>query len=77
LKYDLFLCVQDLTLVGASYLHSVGLSARISKIAAVEGNGRQYCPSANKKWQKRWPAVFKVVNGEIETGILTKAGLGH
>ena len=46
-KHGMFLCVQDLTCPGASFLHSATLSARIPTVAAVEGNARQYVPAAN------------------------------
>lgn len=77
LKYNLFLCVQDLTLVGASFLHSAGLCARIPRVAAIEGNGRQYCPSANASWENRWHPIFRVSDGTLGTGCLTLPGLGH
>ncbi|HNQ35739.1 MAG TPA: enolase C-terminal domain-like protein, partial [bacterium] len=77
LKYGLFLCVQDLTLVGESYLHSIGLGARVPKIAAVEGNGRQYCPVANTEGLKKWPEAFTVKQGSIVTANLVRPGLGH
>lgn len=77
LKYNLFLCVQDLTLVGASFLHSAGLCARVPRVAAIEGNGRQYVPAANKGWEEHWPSVFKVRDGTLGTGALTLNGLGH
>ena len=48
-KFRLFLCVQDLTCPGASFLHSASLSARIPTVAAIEGNARQYCPAANAR----------------------------
>ena len=54
-KYGMFLCVQDLTCPGASFLHSASLSARIPTIAAIEGNARQYCPVANRGWADRFP----------------------
>lgn len=76
LKWHLFLCVQDLTLVGASFLHSAGLCARVPRVAAVEGNGRQYCPAGNHGWVERWPGVFCPRDGTIETGCLTGVGLG-
>lgn len=75
-KYNLFLCVQDLTCPGASFLHSAGLAAHIPTIAAIEGNGRQYCPSANQGWKDRFPGVFTVRDGTIETGCLDGPGLG-
>ena len=55
-KYGMFLCVQDLTCPGASFLHSATLSARIPTVAAIEGNGRQYCPAANAGWADAFPA---------------------
>lgn len=77
LKHDLFLCVQDLTLVGDAFLHSAGLCARLPKIAAIEGNGRQYCPAANLDWAREWPGLFEISDGTIGTGVLTRPGLGH
>lgn len=77
IKYNLFLCVQDLTLIGASMLHSAGLCARVPKVAAIESNGRQYCPSGNKGWEDEWPLLFKVTDGMLGTGCLTLTGLGH
>ncbi|HEV3417883.1 MAG TPA: mandelate racemase/muconate lactonizing enzyme family protein, partial [Pirellulales bacterium] len=46
-KYGMFLCVQDLTCPGASFLHSASLAARVPGVAAIEGNARQYCPAGN------------------------------
>jgi L-alanine-DL-glutamate epimerase-like enolase superfamily enzyme len=75
-KRGMFLCVQDLTCTDASFLHSAGLAARIPTVAAIEGNGRQYCPSANRGWEDRFPTVFKVNGGRIETRVLDGVGLG-
>ena len=74
-KYGLFLCVQDLTCVGASFLHSATLSARIPTVAAIEGNGRQYCPAGNVGWDQRYPGMFNITDGTVETGLLCGAGL--
>ena len=41
-KYQMFLCVQDLTCPGASFIHSAGLAAHVPGVAAIEGNSRQY-----------------------------------
>jgi hypothetical protein len=73
---NLFLCVQDLTCPGASFLHSAGLSARIPGVVAVEGNARQYCPEANRGWGKKYPGLFVIRDGTVETGVLTGPGLG-
>ena len=75
-KFDMFLCVQDLTCIGFSFLHSASLAARIPGIAAIEGNGRQYCPAGNAAWETPYPGMFKLQNGTVATGILTEAGLG-
>lgn len=74
-KYNMFLCVQDLTCPGASFLHSATLSARIPTVAGIEGNGRQYCPAANKPWENRYPSMFQITDGTLSTAVLTGAGL--
>jgi len=75
-KRNLFLCVQDLTCPGASFLHSASLAARIPTVAAIEGNGRQYCPAGNAGWSEEYPSMFDISNGQVGTGSLTKDGLG-
>ncbi len=75
-KNNMFLCVQDLTCPGYSFLHSASLAARIPGIAAIEGNGRQYCPGPNKKWAKQFPAMFNITDGTVGTGTLNGIGLG-
>lgn len=75
-KYRMFLCVQDLTCPGASLIHSAGLAAHIPGVAAIEANARQYVPAANKGWEERFPGVFDVRDGYVNTGILTGPGLG-
>ena len=75
-KYGMFLCVQDLTCPGASLIHSAGMAAHVPGVAAIESNARQYVPAANMPWQARFPGVFRVSDGTIETGALTGLGLG-
>jgi L-alanine-DL-glutamate epimerase-like enolase superfamily enzyme len=75
-KLGMFVCVQDLTCPGASFLQSASLAARIPTVAAIEGNSRQFCPAANKSWAKKYPNLFKVNNGTVATGALNKLGLG-
>jgi L-alanine-DL-glutamate epimerase-like enolase superfamily enzyme len=75
-KFDMFLCVQDLTCPGASFMHSCSLAARIPGVAAIEGNARQYCPAANEKCANRFPGLFTVKSGKIDTSLLTQPGLG-
>lgn len=75
-KYRLFLCVQDLTCPGASFLHSASLAARIPGVAAIEGNGRQYCPAGNIGWSDTYPGMFKIDQGTLDTSLLNDPGLG-
>ena len=75
-KYKMFLCVQDLTCPGASFLHSASLAARVPGVSAIEGNARQYCPAGNSHWTERFPAIFKISDGTIGTHVLNGPGLG-
>ena len=75
-KYEMFLCVQDLTCPGASLIHSAGLAAHVPTVAAIESNSRQYVPVANKPWESEFPGIFRVTKGEMDTSILTGLGLG-
>jgi L-alanine-DL-glutamate epimerase-like enolase superfamily enzyme len=75
-KFNMFLCVQDLTCPGYSFLHSASLAARIPGVAAIEGNSRQYCPAANKKWTREFPPMFEIKDGSVGTGVLNGLGLG-
>ncbi|HIF34559.1 MAG TPA: hypothetical protein EYG57_06670 [Planctomycetes bacterium] len=75
-KHNLFLCVQDLTCVGSSFLHSASLAARIPSVAAIEGNGRQYCPAGNAGWDEQYPSMFQIEAGTVGTHSLDGNGLG-
>ena len=75
-KFGMFLCVQDLTCPGYSFLHSASIAAHIPGVAAVEGNGRQYCPAGNRPWAKRFPMMFDITDGTVGTGTLNGIGLG-
>jgi L-alanine-DL-glutamate epimerase-like enolase superfamily enzyme len=75
-KYGMFLCVQDLTCPGASLIHSAGLAAHVPGVAAIESNARQYVPAANQPWEERFPGLFRITDGTMETGLLTGPGLG-
>lgn len=75
-KFDMFLCVQDLTCSGFSFLHSASLAARIPTVTAIEGNGRQYCPGPNRPYTRRLPSMFDITDGTVGTGCLDDLGLG-
>ena len=74
-KYGMFLCVQDLTCVGASLIHSAGLAAHIPGVAAIESNGRQYCPAANEPWATSHPGIMRITDGTMATESLIGLGL--
>ena len=75
-KMGMFLCVQDLCCPGASLIHSAGIAAHVPGVAAIESNSRQYCPDANRGWEDRFPGIFKVHDGAMNTSRLTGLGLG-
>jgi len=75
-KYKMFLTVQDLTCPGASLVHSAGIAAHVPSVAGLEANSRQYMPAANKPWESRFPGLFHITDGTLETSSLVKPGLG-
>jgi hypothetical protein len=75
-KFNLFRCVQDLTCVGASLIQSASIAAHIPGVAAIESNGRQYCPAANAAWDAKFPGVFTITDGTMNTALLNGPGLG-
>jgi L-alanine-DL-glutamate epimerase-like enolase superfamily enzyme len=75
-KYGMFLCVQDLTCPGASLIHSAGIAARVPGNAGIEANARQFVPGASQAWEPRFPGLFTIRDGAMNTGQLTGPGLG-
>jgi L-alanine-DL-glutamate epimerase-like enolase superfamily enzyme len=75
-KFNMFMCMQDLTCPGASLLQSVSLAAHIPPITAVESNARQYLPAANLPWEERFPGIFRVKDGKFQPSSLDGPGLG-
>jgi len=73
----LFLCVQDLTCVGMSLLHSASLAAHLPGVAAIESNGRQYCPAGNEPWMDAFGPMFEIREGSVPTRLLDGPGLGY
>lgn len=76
-KYKLFLCVQDLTCPGDSFLQSAAIAAHLPAAAAVEGNARQFCPKGNALWAKRFPGMFSITDGTVRTADLIGNGIGY
>jgi L-alanine-DL-glutamate epimerase-like enolase superfamily enzyme len=73
--HNLFLCVQDLTCPGISFLESASLAARVG-VDGLEANARQFCPAANEPAAKEHPEALKLVNGNVISGNLMGKGLG-
>jgi L-alanine-DL-glutamate epimerase-like enolase superfamily enzyme len=74
-KYKMFRCVQDLTCPGAALVHSVGIAAHVPGASTLEANAREYVPSASKGWEKRYPGIFNVRDGYLDTTGLNGPGL--
>lgn len=74
--HKMFLCVQDLTCPGASFIQSAGLAAHVPGVAGIEANAREYVPAANREWERRFRGVFDIRDGQIATGAITGPGLG-
>jgi L-alanine-DL-glutamate epimerase-like enolase superfamily enzyme len=75
-KNKMFLCVQDLTCPGASLIQSASLAAHVPGVAAIEANARQFMPAANEAWIGRFPGIFKITDGTMDTSELNGKGLG-
>ncbi len=75
-KEKMFLCVQDLTCPGASLIQSASLAAHVPGVAAIEANSRQFMPAANEAWKSRFPGIFRITDGTMDTSELTAPGLG-
>ena len=75
-KYEMFLCVQDLTCPGASLIHSAGIAAHVPAVAGIEANARQYVPAANEPWRHRFPGIFTITGGYMRTADIGGPGLG-
>jgi L-alanine-DL-glutamate epimerase-like enolase superfamily enzyme len=69
--------VQDLTNMGISLVHSVGMAARLHTLMGVEANSRQFFPAANALEAAVHPNVFQPVDGLLSTRSLGATGLGY
>jgi len=74
-KYKMFRCVQDLTCPGAAFVHSAGIACHVPGVSAVEANAREYVPAANRGWEQRFPGLFQIRNGYLDTSVLNGPGL--
>ena len=57
-------------------VHGIVEARAVPGVAAIEGNGRQYCPAGNRGWEDRYPTMFHITDGALGTGALDGPGLG-
>jgi L-alanine-DL-glutamate epimerase-like enolase superfamily enzyme len=75
-KFGMFLCLQDLTCPGASLIHSASIGAHVPGADTIEANARQYVPSANEPWVAKFPGLFVIKDGTMDTSSLSSQGIG-
>ena len=75
-KQGIFLAGGDMSCPGAALIQTACLQARVPGLTSLEANARQFLPAANKAWEARFPGMFRVTDGMIRTGELTRPGLG-
>lgn len=75
-EFKMYMTAQDLTCPGASLIQSAGIAAHVAVIDTLESNAREYVPAANEAWREKFPGLFKVSDGKLQTGSLAGAGLG-
>lgn len=74
-KFGMYMTAQDLTCPGASLIQSAGIAAHVPQIDTLESNAREYVPSANRPWLKKFPGLFEVRDGKLHTAALKALGL--
>ena len=75
-EFKMYMTAQDLTCPGASLIQSAGIASHVSQIDTLESNSREYVPSGNRAWLKKFPGLFEVRDGKLDTANLTGPGLG-
>lgn len=74
-EFKMYLTAQDLTCPGASLIQSAGIASHVPQIDTLESNAREYVPSGNAAWAKKFPGLFEVRDGKLHTANLTGLGL--
>jgi len=74
-EFKMYLTAQDLTCPGASLIQSAGIASHVPQIDTLESNGREYVPSGNAAWVKKFPGLFEVRDGKLHTEMLSGPGL--
>jgi len=66
----------DMSCPGAALIQTASFQARLPGVTSIEANARQFLPAANKGWEKRFPGMFRIKDGMLQTEELIKPGLG-
>ena len=66
----------DMSCPGASLIQTASFQARLPGVTSIEANARQLMPAANKPWENRFPGIFHVKDGWLDTSELIQPGLG-
>jgi L-alanine-DL-glutamate epimerase-like enolase superfamily enzyme len=74
-KQKILACGGDMSCPGAALVQTASLQARVPSISSVEANARQFLPAANRAWETRFPGMFRIKDGMMQTGELNKPGL--
>jgi hypothetical protein len=74
-KRGIFLGGGDMSCPGRALVQTAALQARVPTITAIEANARQYLPQANAGWEKKFPGLFRVRDGLLQTSELSGPGL--
>jgi L-alanine-DL-glutamate epimerase-like enolase superfamily enzyme len=74
-EFKMYMTAQDLTCPGASLVQSAGIAAHVPQIDTLESNAREYVPAANLPWLRKFPGLFEVRDGKLNTARLGGPGL--
>ncbi len=75
-RHKIFLGGGDMSCPGRALIQTAAFQARVPTITAIEANARQYLPQANAGWEKKFPGMFNVRDGLLDTNELSAPGLG-
>jgi hypothetical protein len=74
-KHKIFLGGGDMSCPGRALIQTAAFQSRVPTITAIEANARQYLPQANAGWEKKFPGMFRVSDGLLQTSELNGNGL--
>lgn len=75
-KHGLHISGGDMSCPGAAFIQTANFQARLPGVTNIEANSRQILPQANQPWEDKFPGMFHVKDGLLQTGDLVGPGLG-